>query len=76
MKKFEQLGRSLSKEDMKKVLGGGDAQSLDGGEGIACGDKKCGGGDNSQYSLTCHVPVGGTTCTCPRTDYSWSDCSK
>lgn len=31
MKKFEQLGRSLSRDEMKNVLGGSDAMSLEGG---------------------------------------------
>ena len=55
MKKFQSLGRSLSKAEMKNVLGGMDILAFDDGSG---GTPCTVNGDCSNGTLTC--PGGGT----------------
>ena len=78
MKKFQSLGRTLSKDELKKIKGGDDTElTMDPGNGggvIACGDKKCGGGDNLTWSLSCTDRTG--SCSCPSNFASWDKCGK
>ena len=43
MKKFEQLGRSLTKQEQKQIKGGDDQnQDIEGGNGCIADGKACG----------------------------------
>ncbi|MBN9351102.1 MAG: bacteriocin [Chitinophagaceae bacterium] len=62
--------KQLSKEEMKKIIGG----MIDPGKTCT---GQCGGGDSSPWSMDCTSQKlfgDESICTCPRADASWSNC--
>lgn len=61
--------KKLSKEEMKRVVGGVEVPP-----DPKCGGKCSGGGDHSSWTADCKKSSKDGPCMCPRTDWTTSNC--
>ena len=68
MKKFEQLGKCLSKEEQKKIMGSDGGKDGGIGGGDYCDTRNCNSPDDCSGNAcyNCGSPIGGLWGTCER----------